>query len=480
MAKHSECETPECRAPMEKVEKVLGEALARIKPSAEEEKRCRELAETITRRLQERIPKEIKVELVGSVAKGTTLKGEGDIDIFLLFPKEKYSHKDLAVIGLDYAKHALSPTMKWQIGYAEHPYLKAKINGRRVDIVPAFKIESSEELGSAADRSPLHTQYILKHLTEKQKDDVRLLKRFLKRLAVYGAEVKIEGFSGYLCELLILNSGSFIRLVEEARFWREPVIDLERAYASEAEARKKFSFAPLVVVDPVDPGRNVAAAVSETSLSKFILACRSFLRNPSLEFFFESAPKITPEKLKEMKRRLLGRDTPHDFVLRFKAPKIVPDILWPQLRRTARIFFERLNAAGFEVFDYTYWTDEKNSCIIVFEFTVHTLPCVEKVVGPELHYIDGVDDFIKKYRDPFAGPWVGGNRLYAARKRRFTRAKDLIDYIAKHPSEFGIPKNIAEFLPNYKRLRASSLLRPKYARFMHDYLYKRHYYIELY
>jgi len=465
---------------MEKVEEVLAEALARIKPSPEEEMKNKELAEALARRLQEKIPDEIKVELVGSVAKGTALKGEGDIDLFLLFPKEKYSHRDLAIIGLDYAKHALSPGAKWQIGYAEHPYLKTKVNGKKVEIVPAFKIESSEELGSAADRSPLHTQYILKHLSEKQKDDVRLLKKFLKRLAVYGAEVKVEGFSGYLCELLILSSGSFIKLVEDARFWREPVIDLEHAYASETEARKQFSFAPLVVIDPVDAERNVAAAVSETSLSKFILACRSFLRNPSLEFFFESTPKITPEKLKEMRKRLLGRDTPHDFVMRFKAPNVVPDILWPQLRRTARIFFDRLNAAGFEVFDYTYWTDEKKSCIIVFELTVHSLPCVEKVVGPELHHIEGVEDFIKKHRNPFAGPWVGGNRLYAARKRRFTRAKDLIDYIAKHPSEFAIPKNIAEFLPNYKRLRTPSLLKPKYARFMYDYLYKRHYYIELY
>jgi len=457
---------------------VLAAALAKIKPSPAEEKEAKDLAEEVARRLRAKIPKDISVELVGSVAKGTALRDEGDLDIFLLFPKHKYSHSDLALVGLDYAKHALHEGAKWQIGYAEHPYLKTKLYGKQVEIVPAFKIESSAELGSAADRSPLHTKYILKHITEKQKDDIRLLKKFLKRLAVYGAELKVEGFSGYLCELLILGAGSFHGLMEKASSWHEPVIDIANAHASEGSAREKFSFAPLIVVDPVDYGRNVAAAVSGTSLSKFIVASRSFLKNPSSEFFFESAPKIDAKKMKDMRKRLLGKETPHEFILRFKAPNVVPDILWPQLRRTAKILFDRLNAAGFEVFDYNYWTDESDCCIIIFEFTVYNLPEVEKVAGPEIQYAKGVEDFIKKHRHALSGPWIGGNRIFSAKKRRFTKASQLIDYIAKHPKEFAIPTKISEHIVKYKRLRTPSLLTPKYAPFLYDYLYKKHYYID--
>mgnify|MGYP001312277445 CR=1 FL=1 len=463
-----------------KAEEVLSSALARIKPAKAEEDSLKSLSEEIKARLAEKIPKEIALEVVGSVAKGTSLRNEGDIDLFMLFPKHKYSHSDLAKTGLEYAKHALRPGVKWEIGYAEHPYLRAKINGKKIDIVPAFKIMRPEELGSAADRSPLHVQYVLKRMTSAQRDDVRLLKKFLKRLAAYGAELKIEGFSGYLCELLILHAGSFIKLAEEACSWHNPVADMERAFASKDEARRKFAYPPLVVVDPVDKGRNVAAAVSETSLSKFIVACRAFLKAPSPEFFFESSPRITPERLKEMKKRLLGRETPHDFVMRFKAPDVVPDVLWPQLRRTARILFDRLEQAGFRVFDYNYWTDEDKACIIIFEFDVHTLPEVEKIAGPEIKYSEGVADFIRKHKGAFAGPWVGGNRLYAAKKRRFTKAGDLIEYIATHPREFAMPENIAEFLPKYKRLRTPTLLKPKYAPFLYDYLYKKHYYIQLY
>jgi tRNA nucleotidyltransferase (CCA-adding enzyme) len=44
--------------------------------------------------------------------------------------------------------------------------------------------------------------------------EVRLLKKFMKGTGVYGAEIKIGGFSGYLCELLILKYRSFAQTIE--------------------------------------------------------------------------------------------------------------------------------------------------------------------------------------------------------------------------------------------------------------------------
>jgi len=189
-------------------ERVLRGAIARIKPSPEEGRETRAVADEVMRRLRAAIPGDIGIELVGSIAKGTALAGSGDIDIFITFPHGKYTREDLEHTGLAFAKRALAKGETWEIGFAEHPYLKAVIRGKDVEIVPAFKISSASEKASAADRSPLHTEYVLKRISEKQKDDVRMLKKFLKRLAVYGAEVKVEGFSGYLCELLILRHAS--------------------------------------------------------------------------------------------------------------------------------------------------------------------------------------------------------------------------------------------------------------------------------
>jgi len=463
---------------------VLENALERIKPTPAELKAERKFSDKIISRIKSKVPKDVGVTLVGSVSKGTSLKGDGDIDIFLLFPKAKYHREDLATIGMKFAKFALAKGDKFEIGYAEHPYLKAQIIDeeikapREVEIVPSFKISSASELGSAADRSPLHTEYILKHLSEKQRDDVRLLKRFLKRLAVYGAEVKVEGFSGYLCELVIAKYGTFDSMIKAVSSWHEPVIDLESAYNSELEARQRFAFAPFTVIDPVDSKRNVAAAVSETSLSKFILASRAFLKSPSQEFFFETQKKITAKRVAEMKAALFGKGAPKTIAIKFPAPVIVPDILWPQLRRTARILFERLESAGFSVFDYSYWTDEEKECAIIFSLIVSELPNLEKTIGPEVHHEAGVTDFAAKHRSVFAGPWVGGNRIYAAKKRRFTKAEDLVSYILEHPAEYAIPSKLAELGKKHKHIN-EKILAKQYLAFLQDYVYKKHYYVEI-
>ncbi|MBS7613865.1 hypothetical protein KEJ48_06465, partial [Candidatus Bathyarchaeota archaeon] len=40
--------------------------------------------------------------------------------------------------------------------------------------------------------------------------------KFAKGIGVYGADIKTGGFSGYLCELLIVSYGDFIKTVESA------------------------------------------------------------------------------------------------------------------------------------------------------------------------------------------------------------------------------------------------------------------------
>lgn len=101
----------------------------------------------------------------------------------------------------------------------------------------------------------------------------------MKNQGIYGAEIRVEGFSGYLCELLITHYDSFINLVKEAAKWEIPtIIDVE-SYHPKKDLTKVFTKAPMIVIDPVDKSRNVAAVVSSTSLSIFIFACRQFLKS---------------------------------------------------------------------------------------------------------------------------------------------------------------------------------------------------------
>ena len=120
----------------------------------------------------------------------------------LLFPR-----KNLGDIGLKIAKKAAGDAKQLE-RFAEHPYLEIFIDGYRVDIVPCYDAKPGE-WQSATDRTPYHTDYIKAHLAKELRGEVRLLKKFMQGIDVYGAEIKVGGFSGYLCELLIMKYGSF-------------------------------------------------------------------------------------------------------------------------------------------------------------------------------------------------------------------------------------------------------------------------------
>ena len=214
--------------------------------------------------------------LVGSVAKDTYLKNP-DIDIFILFPLDT-KRETLEQYGLKIGEHVIPKPVK---KYAEHPYTSGKFHGYEVDIVPCYRIKKSSELKSAVDRTPLHTEYVINNLAEKQKNEVRLLKQFLKGIGIYGAEAKVEGFSGYLCELLIIHYGSFMSLVSSAKNWK-----FNHRITLNNNHKKAFPKAPLVVIDPVDSERNVASALTAQNFAMFIHACAEYEKNPSEYFFF--------------------------------------------------------------------------------------------------------------------------------------------------------------------------------------------------
>ena len=49
---------------------------------------------------------------------------------------------------------------------------------------------------------------------------------------------------------------------------------------------KKTHDEPLIVVDPVDPNRNVAAALTLDKMLQFAAVSQTFLKEPGLDFFF--------------------------------------------------------------------------------------------------------------------------------------------------------------------------------------------------
>jgi len=116
-------------------------------------------------------------------------------------------------------------------------------------------------------------------------DDVLLLKQFLKGIGVYGSELRTRGFSGYLVELLIINYGSFENVLKTACGWKYgTLIDIE-------DHGTIIHKDPLVMIDPTDPVRNVAAALSLDNMCIFIDRACEFLKQPDISYFRMHIPE---------------------------------------------------------------------------------------------------------------------------------------------------------------------------------------------
>ena len=409
------------------IDDILREVLKKIKPSVEERERILSLAEKLSSNLKEELENanlnaEVRVE--GSVAKDTWLSENPDIDIFvrfpLNFPKEKFRTEFLQI-----AKKATKGAKHIE-RFAEHPYLEAIVDAVRVNIVPCYA-SKPREWKSATDRTPYHTDYVKKFLNEQLCDEIRLLKKFMQGIGVYGAEIKIGGFSGYLCELLVINYGNFRKVLEKFAEWkRRLVIDLEKYYEGRERDLDLMFKEPLIVVDPVDESRNVAAAVKEEHLYKFIAASRQFLEDPSIRYFYP--PETIPLGKEELVQSITSRGTTLTF-LKIGCVKAVPDILWGQIYRSQRSLRKLFKQYDFKLIRDAVWSDEKNTIIMIFEFESGKLPPLKKHLGPPLMKTAECRKFLSKHilsKERFSGPYIEDGRWVVETRRKYSDVTELI------------------------------------------------------
>lgn len=409
-------------------EEICRRVLQRITPGPEERERVTALAEQIMGRLRELLAREgleAEVRLEGSLAKDTWLSGEADVDIFVRFrpevPKEFFKKRFLPL-----AREATAGLRQVE-RYAEHPYLECFADGVRINIVPCYAVPPGEWL-SATDRTPYHTEYVRSRLDERLKGEVRLLKKFMKGIGAYGAEIRVGGFSGYLCELLVIYYGGFLEALRGALRWRRgTLIDLSGYYEGrEEEARELFGRHHLIVVDPVDPGRNTAASVTLDKMCLFMAAAREFLARPSEAFFF---PPELPEKGERELAELIASRGTSLLVIKTGVEGMAPDIIWGQVKRTLRALRGTLKNEGFQVLRAAAWSDEARTCVLVLELEASRLPPVVKHVGPPVWVEEHVERFLSKHlANPnlVCGPYVEGERWVALVKRRWPDAAEFL------------------------------------------------------
>ena len=408
--------------------KVLEQARKITIPAKKEEENTKELAEFLLKKVRDeaaKYPQVVTVDLGGSFAKGTWLRNQMDFDIFVKL-KIDTDEKNFEAIG---KKIGFSSMKKFKphVRYSEHPYVEAEIKGTKVNVVPCYDVEKGQ-WKSAADRSSFHTKFVLEAFDNTKKNEVRLLKKFLKGIGIYGAEIAKEGFGGYVAEVLVHNYGSFLGVLEAAsNFTQGQVI---------GNPSKKFETA-LILIDPIDSNRNLGTAISAQNVAKFILAARAFLKKPSV-VFFDGKQRISNRKILK-----------NVLVVRFNYKWRSPDIIWGQVKRGTTSLAGQLELGGFEVIRKNAITDEKSEAAMLF---LLRLPTIEKFVvknGPEIYRKSDSESFVSKNSKNIM-TWIDdGGRILSMQQRELHDAKKFLEkLLKKNPTHVGVPSGI---IPDIKR-----------------------------
>ena len=353
----------------------------------------------------------------GSYAKGVILKNDFDIDLFVRFD---WSYREKDISGL--LSHALKP-LRPALVHGSRDYFQLKRDGILFEIIPVLRIEDYKKAVNVTDMSPLHVGYAKRHFDKKPalRDEVRLAKQFCKAARVYGAESYIRGFSGHVLDLLIIYYGSFEKLAMQATLWGERVvIDIEGHWKNPLQQlNTSKTISPLVIVDPIQPDRNAAAAVSREKFDVFRKAARAFLHKPSLDFF-----SVKPLDLAGLKKR-----AGNNWFVAVKASPLSgkDDVVFTKVFRVHELFGRELKKNGFKVL-FSGW-EHGGVCILYYAVKKEELSPFVLQKGPPVSDKRSSAAFRKRHKVVS----VKSGILYAKEKRAFANPTALLKSLAKSP-----------------------------------------------
>ncbi|MDG6968556.1 MAG: CCA tRNA nucleotidyltransferase, partial [Nitrososphaerota archaeon] len=374
-------------------------------------------------------PEVAGVMLGGSFAKDTWLSGDVDIDVFVKL-STSVDERRFEEVGLAVGREALrghKPGKK----YAQHPYTEATVDGFKVNVVPCYDVKHGE-WRSAADRSVYHVAFVRDHLDAEGRLQVRLLKRFMKAVGVYGAEIEKEGFSGYATEVLIHEYDTFEAAL---RSFKDFMPDSEEEYFK--------------LFDPVDDARDLGRAISRETVARMVLASRAFLAEPSPAYFHGVVGRARPK----LQARV--------YALTFEHEELSEDTLWGELKRSARQVARHVRDEGFALARVGAASDNHRLSAIVLLPLGDALPDLAERVGPGVELSEGASRFVAKNGKSAELVWVGDDgRLRLLEKRRFTSLRELLkDVMASRAGKIGVSKEVAQGMKRGRVLHGEGLRR---------------------
>ncbi|MBN1385508.1 nucleotidyltransferase domain-containing protein [Candidatus Woesearchaeota archaeon] len=400
----------------DELDKILAEAIAKHSLPKKEKMLLDGKIKEVISRIEQNIAKsriKAKVILGGSAAKGTTIKGDFDCDIFVAF--------DLSMKNYNLSKTLfdLVKSFRFEEVHGSRDYYRIMHKGVKYEIIPVLDVKDSKQAVNVTDMSPLHVDWVMSRVRKDPglTDEMLLSKIFCKAQDLYGAESYIKGFSGHVLDILTMNYGGFIALLKASQSWKKgDVIDVEHHYkAGDAGKRMNSSKtqSPIIVVDPIMPERNAAASLSDERFMRFRQAAASFLDAPSQDFF---------------QKKVLNHA---DFVRKHKGRKIIELRIWPldgkddvvgsKMLKSLDFLKTVLKLNDFRLLDFSWqWKDDP--AVAFFVFDRDPLARKKTWLGPPLNAEKNADLFMKKHKETF----VDKGRVCALVEREFITPGSLI------------------------------------------------------
>lgn len=369
-----------------------------------------------------------EVVLAGSAAKGTILKNDFDVDIFVRF---NIKEKDLS----NSLEKALKGFQAKRVhGSRDYFQFSKKFKDKKInfEVIPVLKIKSVSEAKNTTDASPFHVTWVKKKLKSNNlTNEIILSKIFFKAAKTYGAESYINGFSGHVIDILTINYGSFEKLVKAIAKWdNQTIIDTQKHFGSNQKAiqslNKSKKECPLILIDPIDKTRNAAAAVSEDKYFDMIAYCKSFIENPSPAFFDK---KKLDEKEINKRHKAVCKYLQQKFILYMFKGTSLPgndDVVGTKILKLFESLDKSLAHNDFIVIDADWEWDKKK--FIAYIITEKALTKDKKQKGPPIKLEKQVAEFKKKHKKIF----IDGTNTYAIVKRTYSSSEKLLKDLLKN------------------------------------------------
>lgn len=407
--------------------KLLSDVKIELLPGKDRQKDVSTVIKNINNALRS---KKIKATAVcgGSFAKDTNLKDNFDVDLFVKFDVKSYTDKDIS--GL--LEKALSNYKPVRV-HGSRDYFQFKHLGLNLEVVPVLDVKNPKDAVNVTDMSPFHVKWVVDHIKKNSTiaDEIRLTKKFCKAQGCYGAESYIKGFSGHVIDILVINYGGFVKLLEASVKWptgkKKIVIDVVNAHKGNALFFMNSSKIAnkLVVVDPVYPARNAAAALSDEKLEIFISEAKNFLKKPSEDFFVEH--ELTIEDIKK-RFAVIKKDKKNAgselFILKATQKEGKRDVVGSKLLKVLEIIQGVLTDNDFELIDSGWYWKDGSDALYYFVIKNSELDAKKIVQGPPVQNKFHADNFKKKHTKTFVRDQI----LFAEIERKFSLAKDVVVY----------------------------------------------------